>query len=271
MKRIVFLILFVVISANSILSQSQDFDFKYIDDDRIEYDFLKYTIDINAFKTPDSSYICEVVNSRGTSAVSRCDRKGHYLFPLKIYFKDSVLLMTFSCAGLYDLAIRDEVNDLDIVNFDSKLTDLLLSNDTLVIDKVPGVLVGSANYMTLNNVDPEFVLFRCDRWLFLNYFFRMSESGLQYEYIGSDGQIPAVVLQLYSWNIKVSDGCGGDQHSTIYIEAYNYPKGITFEIGSDISWIKTWMREFKNKHIVTNRLIDRTEWEMWKNEWWNEL
>lgn len=267
MKRILTFCISCLFVLQSLQSQQHvDFDFKIIDSLKIEYDISKYLINTGEFIIPDSHYISQIILNKGYSVYRRCDCKNNYVFPLNVSYNGSLYLMTFTYAGLYELfekrIIKHPISD-------TQFKDYIMSQDTLVIDSLPKSLVGSANYQIIFPIDPEFTLFRTNKWLFLNFFFRMNESGLQYEYIGHEIQIPAVVLQLFSWGILVSDDCGGDNHNTIYIESYNYPDDISLEKPSDYSWIDNWMKLFKNKHVIDNYLFERTEWEMWNTEWWD--
>lgn len=268
MKKILSFCLFCLIIQKSLYSQHQSvLEFHPLDSIHIDYDFSKYSINVKGFGTPDTHYVSQILFNKGYSVYSRHDCKNQYVFPLNISCKDSIYLMTFTYGGLYELYeedfVKQPVNDMQLVNY-------IMSLDTLVIDSLPTSIIGSANYQTLFTIDPEFILFSTNKWLFLNFFFRINESGLQYEYIGHDIQIPAVVLQLFSWGILVSDGCGGDNHSTIYIEFYNYPNNLYSEKPSDYSWVDNWMRLFGNKHIIGKYLLERTEWEMWDTEWWEK-
>ncbi|MCR5193603.1 MAG: hypothetical protein K6D59_09895 [Bacteroidales bacterium] len=265
MKRTLWVCFFSVFVWNGMMSQ-QPFLFSKINESEILYDYSKYKINVEEFKMPDTHYMSQVLSSKDYAVYSKCECINNYVFPLKVSYKDSVYLMTFTIGGLLELYDR---NSIHLPQNKWPLSNTTPFQDTLSIDYLPDCIAGSANYEILHENDPEFTLFKSNKWLFMNYFFRLSETGLQYEYIGLDIQIPAVVLLLCSWGILISDGCGGDQHSAIYIESYNYPFNIESEKPSDCTWVNEWMSCFINKHIVENRIIERTEWEMWNYEWWN--
>ena len=267
MRKILFFCVLIITICNTLVSQNHEFVFEKIDESKITYDFEKYSINIDLFATPDTNYISEVIQNKGKAMYSRSDCDNEYVFPIRISYKDSVFLVTVTYSGFLDLFEKKYFDYFP--NGEISIKQALLNKDTLVVDSLPSSVVGSANYQILYKIDPEFSLFKSNKWLFLNFFFKKNESGLQYEFIGHDIQIPAVVFQLYSWGILVSDECGGDNHSTIYIESYNYPHFDISDKPSDVSWVINWMSRFKDKHVIGAYVFDRLECEMWNNEWWN--
>lgn len=245
-------------------STSQNFNFDYVDSNVIKYDYAQYLIDMDNYHIPDSEYLSLVSNLTSISIISRCDRSNKYVFPLRVSVGNTIQVISVTSAGLYALGYNGR---LSISEFESLLYESLLSKVAMVIDTLPKPCVGSANYLKLFRTDPEVILYGQNKWLFMNYFFRKSENGTRYDYIGLDEQLVAVVLRLFSWGILVSDGCGSDEGS-IYIDIKDYPQNLNIPTRQDIIWVQKWMDEFRNKHIYGNRLINRTEWEQWRTDWW---
>lgn len=253
---------------NGLQSQIKDFDFHYVGAAEISYDFPQYIISVQDFPLPDTNYISIISKFKGTSIISRCDNKEKYLFPLRVQYNDTVYLMVFTVASLYDI-IREDYPNMSIYEFELWVKQILVHNDTLPIRFIPRKCAGSANYYTLSALDPELTLVRHSKWLFLNFFFKKNEDGIRYDYIGEESQIAGVVSQLYSWSIPVSDGCGSDQINKMFIELSDYPESIGQGSPSDIQWMESWLHEFDGKHVIGNKLIERSEWEQWNTIWRN--
>lgn len=262
-----YLIYFLFFSGLCVSVESQEpvFSFEYVNNTEIKYDHQKFLVDTNIIHKHDSTYLSIISRLTSTSIVSRCDRIDKFVFPIRVSVNGTTQIVSVTSAGLYAL-VYNKIKSIS--EYERVLYDYLSSDKVMAIDTIPIPYVGSANYITLSRLDPEVVVFGCDKWTFLNYFFRKSEDGTKYNYIGLDCQLTAVVLRLFSWGILVSDGCGSDQTSTIFIEEKNYPKNMTIPKQEDIEWIKKWMVEFGDKHILGDRLIDRTEWEKWRMDWW---
>ena len=214
------------------------------------------------FSLPDTSYISTISKYKGSSIISRCDNKEKYLFPLRVQHDDTVYQMVFTTASLYDI-VRDDYPDMSIYEFELWLKHILVHNDTIPIKSIPQKCVGSANYYTLLVLDPELSLVRHSKWLLLRFFFKKNEDGNRYDYIGDESQIAGVVSQLYTWGIPVSDGCGSDQTNKMFIDLSDYQKIKEQASIADIQWLESWIHVFQWKHVIGDKLIERSEWEQW--------
>ncbi len=261
-NKLILYIILILLVGKDVHAQLSNFNYRIIDSSTIEYDYSKFTIDINSLRLPDTDYINKVAHIQDDLVYTRGDTTARYVFPALVKYKDSVMLITFTASGLYALNPNETM-----FNYEQKLRQALLLNDTIYLDSLSIGWVGSSNYVGLEPLDPEVILFKDNKWLFLNFFFQESETG-DYTFIGDDRQIPAVVLYLYSWGILVSDGHGSDQIGTIYIAANDYPKFVEADKPDDLSWVTDWMSVFGEYHIFGKRIHKRGAYYIWDKEWW---
>ena len=259
------LFIYIILLSKMCHSQISDFEFQICCNDSIVYNkdiFIADTINLFPYS---EEYLMKIVELSDKEIFSRYFANPKYVFPLRIKYRNNIYLSTFTASGLYAC----NINDMSEYYFQQYIFQTLKNNDTIDLINIPIRYVGSSNYIIAEKIDVEFILFRKNKFMFLNFFFKEDESGTYYNYIGLDNQIPLVVSQLYNWGILVNDGAGSDQHSTIYITKENYPNLEEYTINdSERLFICEWMNIFRDKYVYKNKLIKRDSYSTRKDKWW---
>lgn len=264
MKTKVFILLTII--SRVTLAQIPGFEFQYTNRNEIAYDSSLFVVDTICLQSPSKEYLNKVIELYDDEINERYYDGERYVFPIRVKCNSKVYLATFTAAGLYAASSTD----MNMQDFQHHLAQLLENSDTIVLEQIPIRHVGSSNYIISKQTDVEIALFRKNKWLFLNYFFR-EIPGLTdtYQFIGLDEQIPAVVAQLYNWGILVVDGGGSDQTSAIYIRKQHYPDLKNYPVDyADREFVKTWMKVFRKKQLYKFSLIDRGWWHLREDKWW---
>lgn len=240
-------------------AQIESFDFEWGNRvDAIEYDSSLFKTDTVSIGHPDLSYIEIIAKVQDGEIVDRCSDEYKYVFPLRVECNDTCYLISFTASGLYSTGYNKTMSMYD---FQQWLVSSLQRRDTVRLQKIPIGFVGSANYLIGESYDVEFVHFRKSKWAFLSYYFSLDESGLWYNFLGNDFQIPLVVNQLYSWGILVIDGAGTDQRSTIAILKKDYPDYFDkSDIVQGNKMLSEWTNVFGNKRLFRKKLIPYSIW-----------
>lgn len=239
-------------------AQIESFEFEWGDrTNTIEFDSSPYETDTVSIGLPNVSYLKIITEVWDEKIVDRCP-SDRYVFPLRVEYNDSCYLITFTASGLYATGYNKTMTMYD---FQQWLVSSLQRRDTVRLQRIPVSFVGSANYLIGESYDVEFVHFRKSKWAFFNYYFSLDESGLWYNFLGYEPQIPLVVNQLYSWGILVLDGAGSDQRSPIAIWKKDYP---TYFDKSDIiqgtRMLSEWTNVFGNKRLFRKSIVPCSVW-----------
>lgn len=234
-------------------AQIDSFDFEWNNrTNTIEFDSSLFETDTITIGLPTLSYLEKITKVWDEKIVERCS-DDRYVFPLRVEFNNSYYLITFTTSGLYSTGYN---NTMSMYDFQQWLVSSLQRRDTIRLQRIPISWVGSANYLIGESYDVEFVHFRKSRWAFLNYYFSLDESGLWYNFLGYEPQIPLVVNQLYSWGILVLDGAGTDQRSTIAILKKDYPDYFDkSDIIQGNRILSEWTNVFGNKRLFRKSVV----------------
>lgn len=251
--------LFLMLMSISCSAQIESFNFALGNEvNVIEFDATLYRTDSVTFVSPNMNYLNKVAKVMDDKIVDRYLYEYRYVFPKRIECQDSVYLMTFTASGLYATGYN---RIMAINDFQKWLLSSLKKNDTVCLRELPTPWVGSANYLLGESYDVEFAHFRESRYGFLNYYFSLDESGMWYNFIGNDLQIPLIVSQLYTWGIFVIDGAGTDQRSTIAILAADYPNHFeTSDVIRGKKILSEWKSVFGNKRLFRKNLFLSAAW-----------
>lgn len=240
-------------------AQIESFNFEWGDRiNTIEFDSSLFNTDTVSVGLPDRSYLEIITRVKDEQIVSRCFDEYRYVFPVKVEYAGLYYLISFTASGLYAIGYNKTMSTYD---FQKWLVTFLERKDTVKLQELPIRFVGSANYLIGESYDVEFELFRKSRWAFLNYYFSLDESGLWYNFLGNDFQIPLVISQLYSWGILVIDGAGTDQRSTIAILKNDYPSYFDkTDIIQGNRILSEWTNVFGNRRLFRKTLIPQSIW-----------
>lgn len=182
--------------------------------------------DTVTFEVPNDEYLnklIEVVDDVITSRSIEAHRAApyRYLFPIYIKCKNEVRRVITTASGLYYFYSKE--NQMTVHDFRSYLFKVLKHNDTIEFKSFPFIDVSSLCFTEINYCEPEFMFFRQNRWAFVNHFFYKSDGISFFYYVNGRNKVGAVVEQVYSWGILVTDGGGNCDPILCYITPDNYP------------------------------------------------
>lgn len=237
------------------INAQQSFPFAYnFDDCSVIADCHSIGADTVTFGIPNDEYIEQLLEVIDGVIFSRSAETDRYLFPIYIKCKDKVSRVITTASALYYFYAKE--NDITVFEFKTKLFSMIKNNDTIEFEQLPFKVVGSLCFSEINYCEPEFLFFRQNKWAFVNHFFCKQDGISFYYYANGLNKIGAVVEQLYSWGILVSDN-GSCNPFYCYITKENYPDLIKYKDECDKEKYHLWDSIFDNFIIDGGKIVKK--------------